>query len=121
MLKLPEPHKGATPFAITTAGARSRLGPQHRPNPREYGSEDSLTMSISTAPTRKVRFSDPEDHPVLNEDLYDPHDSRETSEPEEIHVQTIERNYSDLTDTTGYGRESLVSVSSSLTEKPALH
>uniref|UniRef100_A0A7S3DP51 Uncharacterized protein n=1 Tax=Entomoneis paludosa TaxID=265537 RepID=A0A7S3DP51_9STRA len=126
LLKLPVPHKGATPFSITTADARGRLGPQARPDPVDY-------TSVSTASTRRVRFSDPEEPIEFNKESPPQMFSRKDRQPEEIHVQTIQRNYSDLTDTTGLERESLVSLANShqlsvtpipeesVEEEPAVH
>ena len=125
LLKLPAPHKGATPFAISTADSRSRLGAQSRPNPLEYGNDaaddhSASTQSVSTAITRRVRFSDLEEPAPVFEPVAKPAETAQEDTDDiniatkEVEFHPIQRNFSDITEATGLEsiRESLVTIPS---------
>ncbi|KAL7568684.1 hypothetical protein ACA910_021681 [Epithemia clementina (nom. ined.)] len=109
LLRLPVPQQEATPFSISTGPSQNRLVSLPRRDPQQYvpsGDEDS-----SSALARTVRFPS-SNKSSQNSDASTKKERRtsEVTDPGDVHVQSIPRNLSDLTDSTGFTRASLTGL-----------
>ena len=106
LLRIPAPHKGSTPFAISTASSQNRLVSRPRADPQECFPTEADSTSSSA---RRVRFSASSVSLKSQSGEYKERAS-ETSQPLDIQVHSIPRSLSDLSDNTALARESASSI-----------